>query len=116
MKTAAATVGGARLGTPLYMAPEAIAGDAPPHPALDVYALGLLAFELLTGKHPRRDAIADSANTVNPAVPAAMGDAIARALSIQRDRRPTAKDLAALFAESRPAGAAKVSSAIADRG
>lgn len=39
----------ARLGTPLYMAPEQVAG-APVSPAADIWALGLIAFFLLTGK------------------------------------------------------------------
>jgi serine/threonine-protein kinase len=39
------------LGTPYYMAPEAFRGDRPTA-AFDVYALGCLAFELLTGRKP----------------------------------------------------------------
>lgn len=114
VKTAAGTLGDVRLGTPLYMAPEAIAGDAKPHPARDVYALGLLAFEMLTGKHPRRDAVAEPAHDVNPAVPERVSHALAKALSIQAERRPTAKALAAIFAEAPQAGAAKVFSSVSE--
>ena len=39
---------GMLLGTPTYMAPEYISGDAP-IPASDLYSLGLVAFKLLTG-------------------------------------------------------------------
>ena len=38
-------------GTPLYMAPEQLRGEAPTS-AWDVYALALMATELLAGRHP----------------------------------------------------------------
>jgi serine/threonine-protein kinase len=40
-----------RLGTPAYMAPEQMRGDEP-HPAWDLWALGVVAFEMLTGELP----------------------------------------------------------------
>jgi serine/threonine-protein kinase len=39
------------LGTPAYMAPEARAG-APPDPRMDVYAVGVLLHQLITGRLP----------------------------------------------------------------
>lgn len=39
--------------TPEYVAPEVIAGD-PPTPASDVYALGIVLFELVSGRSPYR--------------------------------------------------------------
>jgi serine/threonine protein kinase len=39
---------GLAMGTPYYMAPEQISGK-PPTPLVDVYAFGMLLFELLTG-------------------------------------------------------------------
>lgn len=46
-----ATRTNAHVGTALYMAPETLA-KAPPSPAADVFAFGLIAFELLTGEYP----------------------------------------------------------------
>jgi tetratricopeptide (TPR) repeat protein len=45
------TVSGVLVGTPEYMAPEQI-GSSPATPATDVYALGLILFEMLSGARP----------------------------------------------------------------
>lgn len=45
------TTAGAVIGSPKYMSPEQLAGDEV-GPESDVYSLGLLAFELLTGDGP----------------------------------------------------------------
>jgi len=46
-----ATQAGSLLGTPLYMAPEQIAGH-PPDECSEVFSVGVLAYELLAGKPP----------------------------------------------------------------
>ncbi|MEO7963886.1 MAG: serine/threonine-protein kinase [Gemmatimonadaceae bacterium] len=43
---------GVALGTPAYMAPEQAAGDPTTDHRADIYAFGLVAYELLTGRGP----------------------------------------------------------------
>ncbi len=47
----ALTIEGYVLGTPHYMSPESISGDPVTNRA-DLYAVGILLYELLTGEHP----------------------------------------------------------------
>jgi TolB-like protein len=43
---------GTAIGTPAYMAPEQVAADPATDHRADLYALGLIAYELLAGAHP----------------------------------------------------------------
>ena len=46
------TTGGMVVGTPTYMAPEQAAADPATNHRADIYAFGILAYELLTGEPP----------------------------------------------------------------
>ncbi|MGE5732134.1 MAG: protein kinase domain-containing protein [Gemmatimonas sp.] len=46
---------GTQIGTPAYMAPEQAAGDPDVDYRADLYAFGVMAYELLAGRHPFAD-------------------------------------------------------------
>ena len=52
MPSSGMTSTGMAIGTPAYMAPEQLAGDPAADHRIDIYAVGLLAYELLTGQSP----------------------------------------------------------------
>ena len=86
-----ATIPGTTLGSVHYFSPEQAQGLSTT-PASDVYSLGLVLFEMLTGTRPfsgdtpaavaiaRVGAPAPSARAVNPDVPAELDAVVARAL------------------------------------
>jgi serine/threonine protein kinase len=43
---------GVVMGTPLYMAPELLAGAKNARPASDIFSFGVIAYEILSGHHP----------------------------------------------------------------
>jgi len=87
------------LGTPVYMAPEQLAGSAPT-PAGDFYALGVTLFQLLAGRLPheadtlgellRRVAAepAPDLRTLCPGLPEPLTALVARLLAKRPARRP----------------------------
>ena len=61
----AATVAGALAGTPLYLAPELLAGAGRPSVQSDLYSIGVLLYFLLTGGYPVRGVDLDGIRTAH---------------------------------------------------
>ncbi len=92
------TMTGALLGTPAYMSPEQFRGESNLGPPSDIYALGVLGFELLSGRLPfsgRTFAELAVAHTTQPApplagVPQPLTELFERCLAKEPQRRPRA--------------------------
>lgn len=61
---------GQPLGTPAYMAPEQVLGQETVDHRADIYALGVLAYELITGEQPFRRQTAEAVMTAQLYEPA----------------------------------------------
>jgi serine/threonine-protein kinase len=113
------TVTGIAVGTPTYMSPEQATGERTLDGRSDIYSLGVVAYQMLTGRLPftASNAMALLLKHVTehprpildlrPDAPAAMSNAIERALlKSPEDRWPTAATLRdALSADARVAPA-----------
>lgn len=90
--TTALTLSGTIFGTYDYMAPEQMGAPGPVTPAVDIFALGVLTYQLLTGRVPR-GAYAPASRLAG--VPAAVDALIDAALASEPEKRPRdAKDFA----------------------
>jgi tRNA A-37 threonylcarbamoyl transferase component Bud32 len=109
---------GLSMGTPDYMSPEQASGDMVT-PQTDVYALGIVTFEMLTNQLPfRADTPAavllkhintdpPSPRTIDPSVPAALDTVLFRALAKRaRDRWNSAGEFARALGQVLTPGAA----------
>jgi hypothetical protein len=86
---------GPALGTPAYLAPEQL-GRAPVTPAADVFALGVVLFEALTGRRPYAEGGGRSEPPpLPPGTPAELADLTTRCLAADPAARPTAAAVAA---------------------
>src|SRR5688572_297687 len=97
---AGSTTSGMAIGAPAYMAPVQLAADPAAVHRVDIYAVGLLAYELLTGEAPftgsspaatmAAQLTRDPAPlaTIRPDVPAALSEIVTRCLSKDPEGRP----------------------------
>jgi predicted ATPase/predicted Ser/Thr protein kinase len=101
---------GTRVGTVLYMSPEQARAE-PVGSASDIFSLGLVLYELVTGQHPFLaesgfgvlhrivDHVPLPPSRLNPGVPAALEGLIQKMLAKDPRLRPTAVEVEAVLAE-----------------
>jgi len=103
------TTSGMAIGTPAYMAPEQLAADPDADQRVDIYAVGLLAYELLSGASPfaapsptatmtaQLTRIPEPLHVLRSDVPPAFSELVQHCLAKSPDDRP--KDAQAVLAE-----------------
>lgn len=98
------TTTGAFVGSPGYVAPEQVVGD-PPTPAVDLYGLGLVLLEALTGRREYPGAGIDAAVArlhrlpqIPADLPAPLAEVLPALLAREPLERPTAAEAAASLA------------------
>jgi serine/threonine protein kinase len=100
------------FGTPQYMAQELTTGTKNATRSSDVFSLGIIAFEVLTGKRPFPEAPVSAKlngralpapvpfRIASPTLPAEIAALLDRAMSHDPRARPTAKDMAKALREA----------------
>ncbi|MBE3000219.1 serine/threonine protein kinase [Nocardiopsis sp. HNM0947] len=78
----------AAAGTPGYMSPEQSIPGGDLDVRSDVYSLGAVAYELITGKQAPRAPVRTPPGRIRPGLPPALDELIMSALSADRDSRP----------------------------
>jgi len=99
------TTPGTVMGTVAYMSPEQASGQSVSH-ASDIFALGIVLYELATGRHPfKADTLVGYLHAITlqtpappqqwqPNLPAALNDLLLRMLAKEASQRPTANEVA----------------------
>jgi serine/threonine-protein kinase len=108
------TATGISVGTPGYMAPEQVFGDGVSDARVDIYAFGVMAFELFAGRPPfvggsineimmgHLTETAPDLRSLRPDVPSDVSSLVGRALSKQPNDRPSdAGELVGILAKAR---------------
>ena len=121
------TTSGMAIGTPAYMAPEQLAADPSADHRVDIYAFGLLAYELFIGASPfaapsptaimtaQLTRTPEPLSKLRPGIPVSLSNLVARCLDKSADRRPaTAQELVEEL--DRISGALMIDAHLADSG
>jgi eukaryotic-like serine/threonine-protein kinase len=97
------TAAGVTLGTPAYMAPEQVSGEGDADHRIDIYAAGLVMYEMLTGRTPfagrgTRDTVLAHLTQMPPPLaradlPAALDALVMRCLEKLPEDRPQSAEL-----------------------
>jgi serine/threonine protein kinase len=108
--TISLTVSGAIIGTPAYMSPEHVQGDVELDGRSDIYALGIILFEMLTGEQPYQATTPTKVmmkhvldpvphvRDLDPGLSSEADEIVARGMAKERSARfPTAGELARSF-------------------